>query len=248
MIKKTFRFLAICTAIIAATFALTSCDSIQTTSSASKDTQTSQNLTTEQSTTITEMSGSAHSDNLIEESVLEENSVSEVSDEASSPESSVSEQEESSQSDFPYTSDDENIEESTHTQPSYTDNSDFNTLFSKNPLDASYQQAMADATEASMNNIALQYISYWQTEVENAYNTLLTLTDSPDTLTSEQKAWSMETETQKQEIYDNVIGGEGTLAILSVHTEVMSLYKNRAAALYEKIYTLSGEFNLAFMG
>lgn len=251
MIKKTFGFWAVFTAIIAATFTLASCGSPRATSSTSEEPQTSQNIQTEQSTTIAELPGSAQSDNSTEESVLDEPSVSETSEvleESSQPESSVSEQEESPSFDFPYTSDDENIEESTHVQPSYTDNSDFNTLFSQNSLDASYQQAMADATETSMNNIAAQYIGYWQTEVDNAYNTLLTLTDSPDTFSSRQEEWAANAETQKQEIYDNVEGGGGTMAVLSAHTEVMSVYKTRAAELYEEIYVLSGEFKLAFTG
>ncbi|MGN0536380.1 MAG: hypothetical protein ACI4M3_00190 [Acutalibacteraceae bacterium] len=244
MKKGTFKILTLCCIFAALSF--TACDKGATTSESTQPSETSIS-----SSESTDVASKEESTNIAskEESI---SSSDESTTENTTPESTESEESteqsseivESSINDFPYTSDDESIEESFHQHSEYTDNENFNTLFAQNALDLSYQNAIADAPESQMASITAQYVAYWKIEVENAYNALADTTDS--NLDAEKEEWNAEADAKTQEIYDTAKSEGGSLAVLSAYAEVMNLYKAKAAQLYEQVYALTGSFSLAY--
>lgn len=240
MKKGTFKILTLC--CVFAALSLTACDNGTTASESTQPSESSASSVESTDTVSKEESTPPESEPSSDESVMESTTPESTEPEESTEQSS--EITESSINDFPYTSDDESIEESAHQHPEYTDNENFNTLFAANGLDSSYQKALADAPESQMASITAQYASYWKIEVENAYNALADATGS--NLDEEKEEWNAEAEVKTQEIYDTAKSEGGSLAVLSAYAEVMNLYKAKAAQLYEQVYALTGSFSLAY--
>lgn len=238
MKKGTLKILTLC--CIFAALSLTACNSSDTGTAADSSTPTESSVVSAESSKTNTTNDTPESSSIDENSAeasVEENTGIEV--EESSEEST-----DTSQNGSPYTSDDEQIEQSSHQQASYTDNTDFNTLFAQNALDTSYQTAVADATESQMASIAAQYTGYWQAEVENAYAALALATG--ENYDEEKESWQSNAQLQTQEIYNAAKSEGGSMAVLAAYTEVMNLYKSKAAQLYEQVYTLTGSFSLAY--
>ncbi len=245
MKKGTLKILILCCTFAALSF--TACNQGTTATNSTHSTESSVSSTGESNISSTEESSTSE-ESTEQSSKSAENSVNESSVvENTTPEESIeqsSESTESSNIDFPYTSDDESIPQTSHQQPEYTDNAVFNELFAQNALDASYQTAIADATESDLVNITAQYITYWQTEVNNAYDALSKATGGD--MEDRKTEWQWEAEAQTDAIYEAAKNEGGSLAVLTAYTEVMNLYKTKAAQVYEQVYTLTGTFKLAY--
>ncbi len=204
---------------------------------------------TESSVTASEESPDVISETPPESSEKSEKPEKSQTESSTIPESSAESSEEG------YTSDDEQIENShEHTEEDskiYTDNSDFNELFAANSIDAAYTEEMKNSsgTTSDMRSITQKYTNQWETTLENAYTKLYELLeDNPEeqeNLDSVQTQWREETEKTVEDIYQQANTDQtGTLGLMNADSKVYDLYKNRAAVLYEQIYSVTGNFEL----
>lgn len=200
------------------------------------------------------------------ESSVEENSIGEISEqpeeqsENNIEESSggVSEQENSTENSSNensntyegYYFDDEQIVDDYHTATEFTDNEEFNALFTENPINSEYNSELQNvSTVAEMRNVTIQYAEKWKNEVSSVYDELYALLEKNDeaknALEKSQTEWLGGLADVENEFYEKVSSdGAGSESLLSADTAVMNYYRGRAAVLYEQIYELTGKFEM----
>lgn len=192
-----------------------------------------------------------------ESSVSEESEAQDSSPESSQPDdSSVAESSENTSSTVEsstyegYYFDDEQIVEDYHTATVFTDNEEFNNLFSNNAIDAAYNSELQNVSSIiEMRNVTTSYAKKWQSEVSTAYDKLYSLlsdnSEAKTALENSQTEWNKGLSDIENSFYSEAsASGAGTEALLSADTAIMNYYKGRTAVLYEQIYELTGNFEM----
>ena len=183
-------------------------------------------------------------------SAIESSSISaEVVTPSSSPETSSSQPESSTVSDV--SSVEESSSHSEEMLPSInTENTGFNDKFSQNSLDMAYEEEMMSAYSANeWVTICSKYSQLWQDEVDNAYKELLAVVseDRYSSLREEQDQWLLDIESQIQQIRASAEAEGGSLVLFNASSEIMLLYRTRAAVLYQELYDYNPDFSFAFV-
>ena len=188
---------------------------------------------------ISEESSQESSENSKEES----SEITESSfEESSEAESSLSDE----SSGGAYFPDDEKIVKEHHTSQTLTDDSKFNELFENNSIDKECTDKMKDAvTDTEMRGVIGEFTDKWKEQAQTAYEKLKELLkDNPDeleALENSQKDLENELDTKKETLYSHEHFVEfGTMGLLQADTEIMNLYRSRAAVLYQQIFALTG--------
>lgn len=187
----------------------------------------------------TESSTTVSSEDSTESSADEKTSTDDHQKEESEGESSI-------ENSDGYIFDDEQIVTHYHDAKTFTDNDDYNSLFSKNPLDKAYNDEMKKLDAVTeMRKTTIEYGNLWKEEVQKAYQKLHeVLKDRPEEqkkLEDSQQDWEA-TLPEVQSSFMEETAEQGTFGMLAFDTSVMNYYKGRAAVLYYQIYILNGSF------
>ena len=174
------------------------------------------------------------------ETEVSENSVEDVS----LPESS----DERSESSEGYYFDDEQIVTHFHNAETFTNDDEFNELFSKNDIDAAYKTEMMDLnTVAEMREAAIKYGNIWKEEAAEAYEklheALAEMPEEQSKLELSQADWESSL-TSAEESFQEEAQENGTMGLLMADNSMMNYYKGRAAVLYHQLYLLNGSFSM----
>lgn len=152
-------------------------------------------------------------------------------------------------SSIPENQQDESIPMPAHSETPPTNDTAFNEVFARNPIDAHYNGSGA-ASVQEMVEIATECASLWQTEIDSAYQKLLEVMDASasKTLTSEQDKWLAGQQAELEKMQSKASNEEGSNAALVVANLTMQYYRERAAELYLKLYSYDRNFAYAYNG
>ena len=219
----------------------------------SSDTSSEPESSVESSTQESSAAESSEEESSEEES-SEEESVQENSQESSSPVSLVSmtESEAAEVSIDGYQFDDEQIVKDYHNAKEFTDNEEFNSIFSGNAIDTGYMTELRSAeTISHMRSITVSYSDKWKQKVDEVYTALYdVLSDNQserDKLELSQEQWNNGLSEVESSFADEAQNG-GTEAFLSADAAMMNYYKGRAAILLLQIYEHNGSIDLSEYG
>lgn len=268
--KKTYKFIALFATIILSVSVISACTSNNKTSEKSKSDNDSPN--TYNSIIDENKLGNKNSQDNKEENVspvensqqntTEENSKqsseeinsSEPSNENDNPASESSEVSEntdnSSEESDGYYFDDEQIVDDYHTATVFTNNEEFNAIFSEMSINKDFESELKEAeTVKDMREVTIKYATKWQNEVSKVYDSLYSILNENDTaktaLKDSQSNWNNSLTEIKEQFYTEASeDGAGSEKLLSADMAMMNYYKGRAAVLYEQIYKLTGSLDL----
>jgi len=129
-----------------------------------------------------------------------------------------------------------------------TDNSAFLEKFNANSLDSAYEEELETAFSAKQwVEISQKYADFWLKEIDNAYKCLLVEADDTASIKSEQANWLTSCENKKHDIETQAGAEGGSLSSFTAANEIMLLYRERAAALYEQLYAYDPDFSFSFV-
>lgn len=151
-----------------------------------------------------------------------------------------------------YQFDDEQIVKDYHTAKEFTDNEEFNKIFSSNALDLEYMTELRTAEAINqMRSVTITYSDKWNQKADEVYNALYdALADNPserEKLEQSQTNWKNGLSEIESSFTAEAQNG-GTEAFLAADAAMMNYYKGRAAVLLEQIYELNGNIELSAYG
>lgn len=123
----------------------------------------------------------------------------------------------------------------------------FVAAFTSNQIDFDYMDAMNKAgSVADMVKAANDAASAWETQINFSFTQLIDSLGEEDKEKEEleQSAWSNELSIAIDEIKAGVTDDAGSSGSLDVAYKVMLLYRNRAVAIFEKLYEITGTVEL----
>ena len=130
-----------------------------------------------------------------------------------------------------------------------TDDTAFNEKFAQNTLDLAYEEEMMSALSANeWVDICSNYSQLWKNEADNAYKELLAVVpdDRYTTLREEQEQWATDVEGQIQDIRSSAQTEGGSLVMFNASSEIMLLYRTRAAELDQELFDYNPDFSFNF--
>ena len=129
-----------------------------------------------------------------------------------------------------------------------SDNTAFLEKFNSNSLDSAYEEELETAFSAKeWVQISQKYANFWLSEIDNAYKCLLVEADDTASIKDEQAAWLSSCDEKIQQIESEATADGGSLARFNAANEVMLLYRERAAQLYEQLYAYDQTFTFSFV-
>lgn len=134
------------------------------------------------------------------------------------------------------------VPEAASSQPSSEALGEFESLFAQNPIDQEYQELLMSASSVNAINKACQTaIGRWETAISLSYAQALDLLsgEERDAVKSQQEEWENSLEGKKEEIQAKA--GDSENGSVSASQKIVELYRDRAKALCETVYNLTGE-------
>ena len=151
-----------------------------------------------------------------------------------------------------YQFDDEQIVKDYHNATEFTNNEEFNKIFSGNAIDAEYKKELITAQSGNqMRSITVSYTTKWMDLVSVVYKSLEDLLqDRPEEyekLLTSQDEWINSVGTVESSFYAEA-SDAGTEGLLAADAAIMNYFKGRASVLLEQIYELNGSIQLSDYG
>lgn len=129
-----------------------------------------------------------------------------------------------------------------------SDNAAFLEKFNANSLDSAYEEELETAFSAKeWVQISQKYANFWLSEIDNAYKCLLVEAEDTASIKNEQASWLSSCDDKIHEIESEVTADGGSLARFNAANEIMLLYRERAADLYEQLYAYDKTFSFSFV-
>ena len=129
-----------------------------------------------------------------------------------------------------------------------SDNTEFLKIFNANSLDSAYEEELETAFSAKQwVEISQKYANFWLAEIDNAYKCLLVEADDTAAIKAEQSNWLSSCDDKIHQIESEITADGGSLARFNAANEVMLLYRERAADLYEQLYAYDQNFTFSFV-
>lgn len=121
----------------------------------------------------------------------------------------------------------------------------FDEYFAQNPIDKDYDSLSQETFDnIGMVSLEADFLNVWKKEAEQAYVKLLDLLpdEEESALEKEQQEWRIDIEKQQEALSTTDSDEGGSMRNLSINVQIKDLYKERAKALYERIYQYDKNF------